>query len=622
MPDGASHLKQICGTENQNCCGDVVFVHGLNGDAHTTWHPEGQPEQFWPKWIGEDLPDVEIWSVSYPVNAFAWQGSSMPLADRAINILGSLKTNGIGTNRPVVFITHSMGGLLVKEMLRKATDGSVPEGEELAHSTRGVVFLSTPHSGADLANFVDFLKVLLPNDIVRELRPNEPRLRELNVWYCNNVGKLGIKTQVYRETRPTRAGQGLLRGRFEAIVVDANSANPGIPGVTAWPVDYDHITISRPERKSDLYRDIKKFVNTSLRSSGGGGDSPVLSETSPSNSLNDQELEHPNGVVRLDSRFYIEPDCLQQCQQIIEQRSALLRVQAPYQMGKTSLLERLVQHAEGLNYRIARIDFRLVDQEATQNLGQFLQWFCQRICSELNLEIVVKERWSIYQGSKDNCTEFIETILRRSSPQTLLLCLDNLEGVFAYRELTDGFTSMLRCWHDKQELLWQELRLTIFHVCYVESNDLLNGSPLNNVGQLVRLPELNLSQVQNLVHLHDLNWSAQQIAQLMKLVGGHPFLIRKALYCVATGEISLEDVLAQAHFPNGLYGDHLQGYFRYLEDHPDLRQIMQQVVQSPEPLFIRSRLLPQLVDLGLIKYRSNLVEPANQLYRSYFRNWL
>jgi tetratricopeptide (TPR) repeat protein len=274
-----SNLEKICGAENPNRRGDVVFVHGLDGDARDTWQPDGQTDQFWPDWIGEDLPDVGVWSVGYPANAFAWQGSTMPLADRAVNILVSLHTNDIGTNRPVVFITHSMGGLLVKEMLRKATDGSVPEGEGLALNTRGVVFLSTPHSGSDLANFVNFLKVLLPSDSVRELQPNEPRLRELNTWYRNNVGKLGIETQVYRESRPTKAGEGWLKKRFEAIVVDANSSDPGIPGVTAVPMDDDHITISRPKHTSDFYKRIKKFVVDCLRPSG---DVEVLNDTVPS----------------------------------------------------------------------------------------------------------------------------------------------------------------------------------------------------------------------------------------------------------------------------------------------------------------------------------------------------
>jgi pimeloyl-ACP methyl ester carboxylesterase len=260
-----SELVSICGTSNPNRRGDVVFVHGLNGDARTTWHPKDQPDEFWPSWLCEDMPEIGVWSVGYEVNSFGWKGSTMPLADRAVNALVLLDTYGIGKENPVVFITHSLGGLLVKEMLRKATDNSVTEGQQLAEHTKGVVFLSTPHSGSDLANFVDFLKVLLPTDSVRELKPNEPRLRELNTWYRNNVSRLGIETQVYRESKPTKAGQGCFKSRIESMVVDANSSDPGIAGVTAVPLDEDHLSISSPKRDSLLYRRISEFVKEEFK---------------------------------------------------------------------------------------------------------------------------------------------------------------------------------------------------------------------------------------------------------------------------------------------------------------------------------------------------------------------
>jgi pimeloyl-ACP methyl ester carboxylesterase len=279
-----SELISICGTSSAARWGDIVFVHGLNGDARATWHPEGQAEESWPKWLCEDIPEIKVWSVGYEASSFGWKGSTMPLADRAVNALVLLETYGIGKEKPVVFITHSLGGLLVKEMLRKATNNSVSEGRQLAEHTKGVVFLSTPHSGSDLANFVDFLKVLLPSDSVRELKPNEPRLRELNTWYRNNVSNLGIKTQVYCERKPTKAGQRWFLGRFEAMVVDANSSDPGIAGVTAVPLDEDHLSISCPKRDSLLYRRISEFIRENLKGSSKESGDTATSATVEKNS--------------------------------------------------------------------------------------------------------------------------------------------------------------------------------------------------------------------------------------------------------------------------------------------------------------------------------------------------
>jgi tetratricopeptide (TPR) repeat protein len=267
-----SHLIKICGTENPGRRGDVIFVHGLNGDAIATWQPDGQPNRCWPYWIGEDLPDVGIWSLGYEVNASAWKGPTMPLSDRATNILFSLNTDDLGTSYPVVFITHSLGGLLVKEMLRQ----SVSTGNVL--HTRGIVFLSTPHAGSKLANYLKYLKFLLPSVSLKELQTQEPRLAELNTWYCDNVKSLGIKTQVFCERWKTPLGKNFIGQLTRTLVVDETSSDPGIYGVPAVPMDDDHITISRPERTSTLYKGIKKFVDACLRPSEDGRD---LNDTAP-----------------------------------------------------------------------------------------------------------------------------------------------------------------------------------------------------------------------------------------------------------------------------------------------------------------------------------------------------
>lgn len=111
-------LIEISGCDNSSRRGDVIFVHGLGGTARGTWHPQEKQDDdnFWCAWLGEDLPDVGIWSLGYEVEPFRWKGNSMPLADRATNSLDLLDSYEIG-DRPIIFITHSMGGLLVKQTI-------------------------------------------------------------------------------------------------------------------------------------------------------------------------------------------------------------------------------------------------------------------------------------------------------------------------------------------------------------------------------------------------------------------------------------------------------------------------------------------------------------------------
>jgi hypothetical protein len=248
-------LIEIVGCDNPNRRGDVIFVHGLGGHARGTWHPQEKHggDNFWPTWLGEDLKDVGVWSLGYEVEPFKWKGNSMPLADRATNILDLLDSYGIG-ERPLIFITHSLGGLLVKQMLRNARDYG--KWNAIASQTKGIVFLSTPHSGSDMASWIKHIGGILRTTVsVEELEAHHSRLRELNLLYRNDEQFSQIPMLIYCETRPTHG----------ILVVNQTSADPGIKGVIPVPMDFDHISICKvADKKSQIYRQIKRFIEKEL----------------------------------------------------------------------------------------------------------------------------------------------------------------------------------------------------------------------------------------------------------------------------------------------------------------------------------------------------------------------
>lgn len=252
-----SDLIEISGGENSSRRGDVIFVHGLGGNARSTWHPKERrdDDDFWSAWLGEDLPDVGIWSLGYEVEPFRWKGNSMPLVDRATNTLAVLDSYEIG-DRPLIFITHSMGGLLVKQMLRHANDFGNHRWQAIVEQTRGIVFLSTPHSGADIASWIKHIGGILGTTVsIEELEAHHSRLRELNVLYRNQERLSQIPMEVYCEKRKTKG----------ILVVNETSADPGIKGVVPIPMDFDHISICKPEsKKSLIYRRVKRFVQENL----------------------------------------------------------------------------------------------------------------------------------------------------------------------------------------------------------------------------------------------------------------------------------------------------------------------------------------------------------------------
>ncbi|MGK7893548.1 MAG: SAVED domain-containing protein [Xenococcus sp. (in: cyanobacteria)] len=247
---------------------DVIFVHGLNGHFQDTWNYKRlkkfyKEDRFWAN------SSIAFWSLSYEAKPSNWMGNTMPLSDRAINVLATLKGQEIGS-KPIIFIVHSLGGLLVKQMLRSARD-LAREYKDIVSNTVGIIFFATPHSGSNLANYTKYLEIILKRTVsVQELERNTPVLLEINKWFRNNVEEMSIEILVFYETQKTQ----LINGKFFGIVgkmkpilvVESSSADPGINGVTPIPIDADHINICKPEdTDSTAYTNTKIFIQKILQ---------------------------------------------------------------------------------------------------------------------------------------------------------------------------------------------------------------------------------------------------------------------------------------------------------------------------------------------------------------------
>src|SRR5450755_2556884 len=103
----------------------------------------------------------------------------MPLQDRAGNVLEGIFVDLEELHGPIVFVCHSLGGLVVKQLLRKASDmqQSRPEAAELIRRVQGVAFIATPHTGSELANVLGLFKTVLKvSSATQGLIKNDPAL--------------------------------------------------------------------------------------------------------------------------------------------------------------------------------------------------------------------------------------------------------------------------------------------------------------------------------------------------------------------------------------------------------------------------------------------------------------
>ncbi|HBB34630.1 MAG TPA: molecular chaperone Tir [Cyanobacteria bacterium UBA8803] len=333
------------------------------------------------------------------------------------------------------------------------------------------------------------------------------------------------------------------------------------------------------------------------------------------------EPELPRGQVELASAFYIErPSIDDRCYEAIAKPGALIRIKAPRQMGKTSLMARILQRATQQGCVAVPLSFQLADSKVFADLERFLQWFCAVVSLELQLPDRLTDYWNGIFGSKVSCKSYFERYLLASTATPLVLGLDEVDRVFQYPELAADFFGLLRAWHEeaKNREIWRKLRLVVVHSteAYIPMD--INQSPFN-VGLPVELLEFQSEQVLDLAHRHGLAWGATEVEQLMAMVGGHPYLVRLGLYHIARKEITLAQLLTAAPTDAGLYGDHLRRHLWILSQHPELAAAMKKVVGAAGAVQLESMQGFKLNSMGLVRLQGNEVKPRCDLYRQYFR---
>lgn len=336
------------------------------------------------------------------------------------------------------------------------------------------------------------------------------------------------------------------------------------------------------------------------------------------------EPELPEGQVDLASEFYLErPPIEERCYKAIVKPGSLIRIKAPRQMGKTSLMARILHQASNAGCLTVPLTFQLADSKIFKDLDKFLQWFCASVGKRLKLSNKLKDYWDDIFGSKDNCTTYFEEYLLREINQPLVLGLDEVDCVFQYPEIAADFFGLLRAWHElaKTTDIWKKLQLVVVHSTEVYIPMNMNQSPFN-VGLPIELPEFSCEQILDLARRHGLNWDSTEVNQLIDMVGGHPYLVRVALYRIACNDITLDDFLKTAPTESSLYCDHLRRHLWNLEQHPDLATAMNKVVSNTASVKLNSIQCFKLLSMGLVQVQGNDVTPRCNLYRHYFSDRL
>lgn len=337
--------------------------------------------------------------------------------------------------------------------------------------------------------------------------------------------------------------------------------------------------------------------------------------------LNQDKLpSYPSGSVPLNSPFYLERSLIkEQIEREIRKPGALIRIKAPREMGKTSLLLRILDYANRQGYRTVSLNIEQADQAILNNLNQFLRWLCANTSRQLQLKPMLDEYWDEDMGSKISSTLYLQDYILESIETPLVLALDEVNQVFEHPKVAKDFLPLLRSWYEEAKRLpiWQKLRLIVIHSTEIYVPLQLNQSPFN-VGLPIQLEDFSLEEVQQLAQRYGLNWNGVCGKQLMSIVGGHPALVNLALYHLSRTEITMSQLLEIAPTAMGIYSHHLQRHWTTLKKQPELARALDTVFDATEPITLDPIIAYKLSSMGIIKQIGDKAIAGCELYRRYF----
>ncbi|KAH8587436.1 hypothetical protein B0O99DRAFT_601687 [Bisporella sp. PMI_857] len=244
---------------------DVVLVHGLNGDPRNTWTAKNGvfwPTQLLPATLKSVKARILVYGYNGDVVTFGGKGDS-PSSDMLYQHAQSLVTNLAmeraseeTTDHPIIFVAHSLGGILVKRALELSNDLTsrhADENRNIFVSTYGIIFLGTPHTGADPAKWGLVLErmvhTLVPrrvmsseSQLVKTLQSNNETLQNINLHFLDILPKFRI-CMAHEEMETD------LRGT-KAFIVDQTSASPMLPDVVYFGIANTHSGMCKYESKN------------------------------------------------------------------------------------------------------------------------------------------------------------------------------------------------------------------------------------------------------------------------------------------------------------------------------------------------------------------------------------
>lgn len=294
-------------------------------------------------------------------------------------------------------------------------------------------------------------------------------------------------------------------------------------------------------------------------------------------------LEAIGGAVPLDSRYYIPRQADEEFRTAIARGDSIVLVKGARQMGKTSLLARGLEDARQQHCRVAFTDFQAFNSSSLESLEKFYLALSESLASQLDLDVFPQEVWNSQRSPNTNLERYLQREVLEKSPSAIVWGLDEVDRLFTCNFGTEVF-GLFRSWHNKRALdphgPWAKLTLAIAYAteAFLFITD-MNQSPFN-VGTRLAVQDFAAEELALLNQRYGQPLSAADLERFFSLVGGQPYLVRRALNELTAKNVRLADLEAQVSRDEGIFADHLRRLLISLAKDPELTEVVRGILQD------------------------------------------
>ncbi|KAG9055139.1 hypothetical protein FS842_003036 [Serendipita sp. 407] len=246
---------------------DIVAIHGLDGHREDSW--KADDGTMWLKdLLPDDIPNARILTYGYDADTRSFSRTSTQTIFRHAEAFAedlSRLRRATDPKRPIIFLAHSLGGIILKKalVLCHGDDfGTKGSFRDILVSTFAILFFGTPHSGANGVQLAEWMGRVLSvcmstNDrILKALSRDSSELESIQRLYL--PASKQINTIFFYEEYPTP----IIRGMEELIVPRHLAVVQGDSKARVVVLHADHCQMVKYTGKNDInYRKVVDYLS-------------------------------------------------------------------------------------------------------------------------------------------------------------------------------------------------------------------------------------------------------------------------------------------------------------------------------------------------------------------------